>query len=204
MSAIFADQPYRIILDVGQTMVGAVATQIAYEKPDGTAGVFAGTVSPPTTSTEVYHDVTAEENNAAGFWKFASYITFAGSTDPVRGKTVAKQILTAFTYELLNTLKSETFLNKTDTSDDEELSFMLQSIVEQAVDYCDVTTLDYDNATLTRAIAKQCAFEWRRKKDLGLSSIVYPDGTVSKFEVGEWLKEVRSVLDRQLTFTFGA
>jgi len=201
MSAIFVDQPYRLILDVGQTMVGAT-TKIAYQKPDGTTGEWDGTVD-NVTDTTVYKDVSATENDASGWWHFQSYILFHGATAYARGKTVAKQIIAAFTYEMLNVLKSELGLKKSDASDDEILTYLLQAVVDQATEYCDVTTLDTSNLSIMRALVKQATYEWNRKRDLGISQVQYPDGSVTKFSVGEWLPEVKAIIDRQRTFTFG-
>jgi hypothetical protein len=52
-------------------------------------------------------------------------------------------------------------------------------------------------ASLRYKIMKQCAYDFRRRKDPGLSAVSFPDGTVSKFEIGEWLSDVREELNRK-------
>lgn len=55
-------------------------------------------------------------------------------------------------------------------------------------------------ATLLLAMVKQAAFEFRRRKDPGLSATTYPDGTIQKFDTGEWLPDVKAVLDGKRRF----
>ena len=49
---------------------------------------------------------------------------------------------------------------------------------------------------LKRALIKQVAYYWRRRKDPGLTAVVYPDGSVQKFTQDEWLSSTLTVLDR--------
>ena len=50
---------------------------------------------------------------------------------------------------------------------------------------------------LRRKLLKQVAYEFRRRNDPGLSAVSYPDGTVSKFAIGEWLGDVEAMLSRK-------
>jgi hypothetical protein len=45
-------------------------------------------------------------------------------------------------------------------------------------------------------VIKQASYEFRRRKDPGLSGVRYPDGSVSKYEISEWLPDVEEVLNR--------
>jgi len=50
-------------------------------------------------------------------------------------------------------------------------------------------------ADLEMAVRTQVAYEFRRRKDLGLQSVSFPDGSIQKVESGEFLKAVQQVLD---------
>lgn len=49
---------------------------------------------------------------------------------------------------------------------------------------------------LKRAMIKQIAYTFRRRKDLGLMSVTSPDGMISKMDVSKWLPEVKKVIDK--------
>lgn len=50
---------------------------------------------------------------------------------------------------------------------------------------------------LKRAICKQASHEFRRRADPGLSSLSFPDGSVQKMIIDEWLPDVLAELDRR-------
>jgi hypothetical protein len=52
-------------------------------------------------------------------------------------------------------------------------------------------------ASLRRKLLKQVSYEFRRRSDPGLSAVSYPDGSVQKFAIGEWLPDVEAELLRR-------
>jgi len=58
----------------------------------------------------------------------------------------------------------------------------------------------YTQATLPRdlkrALIIHTAYRWRRRKDPGLTAVVYPDGSVNRYSQDEWLPNVKSILQR--------
>ncbi len=96
-------------------------------------------------------------------------------------------------------LKSELYLKIAVATFDADLTTLIADVVTQAVDYLDDEDI-VGQATLPdvleRPLLKQMSYEWRRRKDPGLSSVSYPDGNVNKYFVDEWLDDVKPVLDR--------
>jgi len=52
-------------------------------------------------------------------------------------------------------------------------------------------------ASLRRKLLKQVSYEFRRRSDPGLSAVSYPDGSVQKFSITEWLPDVEAELLRR-------
>jgi hypothetical protein len=52
-------------------------------------------------------------------------------------------------------------------------------------------------ASLRRKLLKQVSYEFRRRSDPGLSAVAYPDGSVQKYAIGEWLLDVEAELLRR-------
>lgn len=55
---------------------------------------------------------------------------------------------------------------------------------------------DYPKS-LRRKLLKQVSYEFRRRNDPGLSAVSYPDGSVQKFALDEWLPDVEAELLRR-------
>jgi hypothetical protein len=55
---------------------------------------------------------------------------------------------------------------------------------------------DYPKS-LRRKLLKQVSYEFRRRNDPGLSAVSYPDGSVQKFVLNEWLPDVEAELLRR-------
>lgn len=86
-----------------------------------------------------------------------------------------------------------------ETSFDTDLTRLIEEVTARMIDYLDNDDISDSagNDILKHACAVQVAYEWRRRKDVGLSSKTYPDGSVSKYEIQEWLPLVKQVLDRE-------
>jgi len=51
-------------------------------------------------------------------------------------------------------------------------------------------------ADLEMAVRTQAAYDFKRRKDIGLESVSFPDGSIQKMSSGEFLSSVKQVLDR--------
>jgi hypothetical protein len=58
-------------------------------------------------------------------------------------------------------------------------------------------------ADLEMATRTQVAYDFKRRKDIGLESISFPDGSIQKVNSGEFLPSVKSVLDRYRMRPYG-
>jgi hypothetical protein len=96
-------------------------------------------------------------------------------------------------------LKGSQYLGITVNTYDIPLCVLLESITERAINYIDDADLDENtyvpDLSLTRAILMQATYEWRRRNDLGLTSMTMPDGSINKFTVDGWLPEVKKIID---------
>jgi len=103
-------------------------------------------------------------------------------------------------YTTLAKVKSSMYVNlPSDSSFDTELETLIEdvsqraeSFLDHATPYADITEVP---KSINDAVAKQVNYEFRRRKDPGLSSQSFPDGSVNKFDVGEWLKGVEATLN---------
>ena len=101
----------------------------------------------------------------------------------------------------VNTLKSSLYLALSDTNTlrDAALLSLIEAVTDAMFEYIDDPDYDITSPSLSiqRACAKQCTYEYRRRNDLGLSSVTFKDGNVNKYEVNELLPEVKTVLYRK-------
>jgi hypothetical protein len=52
-------------------------------------------------------------------------------------------------------------------------------------------------ASLRRKLLKQVSYEFRRRNDPGLSAVSFPNGSVQKYAINEWLPDVEAELKRR-------
>jgi hypothetical protein len=108
------------------------------------------------------------------------------------------------TYTLTN-LKGKAFLNLDTKDADTALQSIMDDVLAQAVGYMEnegITTSTVDTyPDVCRALLKQCAFEWKRRNELGLASVTFPDGSINRYDIGEWLPEVEKIVDRYRVLT---
>lgn len=101
-------------------------------------------------------------------------------------------------------LKSDLYLKISDSTYDAEIQELIDSIIDQAISYIDND--DYAAASdltpeIERKLCQQINYEFRRRHDPGLASVTYPNGNINKYDIGEWLDDVKAVLFRYRRFT---
>ena len=103
-------------------------------------------------------------------------------------------------------VKNHFLTDMTTTDFDTMLGELITDVVARAIEYInDATILTQATmpAELLRPLAKQVSYEFRRKKDPGLQSTSFPDGSVNKFSDDEWLPDVLGAIQRHMHFDFG-
>lgn len=90
------------------------------------------------------------------------------------------------------------------TKFDNTIAALINGILYSAINYLDDENY-INQATfpefLEKPLCQQIAYEFRRRKDSGLSSVTVGEGNVQKFIVDEWLPNVKDNLDRAMTIT---
>jgi hypothetical protein len=93
----------------------------------------------------------------------------------------------------------------TDSTDqDAVLTALMSDVVARAIDYLDSDSYSEESeltSVIESAIMKQVAYEFNRRRDLGLTSVTAPDGTQSRFANDDWLPDVKATLDRYANYT---
>jgi len=64
------------------------------------------------------------------------------------------------------------------------------------VTYTGGYAVDTIPADLEMAVRSQVAYDFNRRKDIGLESVSFPDGSIQKVNSGEFLPSVKAVLNR--------
>ena len=110
----------------------------------------------------------------------------------------------------LTVLKSEQYCDIKDADDEEDitkrdalLNLLGEMITAQMIDYLDNTDIDPDDPPLVlrRAALKQTTYEFKQKRTPGLQSVQYTDGSTQKYQIDEWLLDVKKILERHIKIT---
>ncbi len=91
------------------------------------------------------------------------------------------------------------------TAHDAAIEELIDTVIPQAIDYIDnddIETVADLTVDLERAICKQIAYEFKWRATPGLTSQTFPDGSINKLEVGEWLEAVDTVFERYKPISF--
>ena len=90
------------------------------------------------------------------------------------------------------------------TKYDTQIQNFIDGVILSAIDYLDSDSYTSQSnlpAKLEKPLCMQIAYEFRRRKDPGLSSVTTGDGTVNKYSVEEWLPQVKGILNRTMSIT---
>jgi hypothetical protein len=101
-------------------------------------------------------------------------------------------------------LKGPMYLNLTehDATRDAALIKLGQMTTDQMISYLDNDKIDTSAPALSlqRACLEQCCYEWKQRATPGLQSVQMQDGSINKYQIDEWLKNVKKILDRYRHF----
>lgn len=100
----------------------------------------------------------------------------------------------------LSNLKSVSFLNIPTKDTDVALQSIMDGILDQVLNFMENSDITVDTINqfpdVCRALLKQCAFEWKRRDSLGLASVSFPDGSINRYDIDEFLPETEKIFDR--------
>lgn len=89
-------------------------------------------------------------------------------------------------------------LKDADAVRDAELARLGQMVTDAMIDFLDNDKIDVSapRISLQRACLEQCCYEWKQRATPGLTSVQMQDGSINKYQIDEWLKNVEKILIR--------
>ena len=100
----------------------------------------------------------------------------------------------------LSDLKGPMYLNLTehDANRDNALILLGQMVTDEMITFLDNDDVDSSapHLSLKRACLAQCCYEYKQRATPGLQSVTMQDGNINKYQIDEWLKNVKQILMR--------
>lgn len=100
----------------------------------------------------------------------------------------------------ITVLKSKMYLDLTTVDADRDAALILlgQMITDNMIATLSNSAVDTaaPPLLLQRACLKQCCYEYKQRATPGLSSVQYTDGSISKYELDEFLPDVKKMMSK--------
>jgi len=200
------DQPLKLIIPTGIDISSYTDISVKIKNINSTVITI---FSPPDVEMDSTDHTIVNAYIDGGFLEEGRYIgqVFVYFTDPVNpypGRPFVFTVSDELIITLLERVKSEAYIGITHNNHDSAIQTIVDGIILSAIDYMDDEDITQESEIpegIIHRLLKQVAYEYRRRKDSGLSSVVYPDGSVSKFSIDEWLPDVKDALNRHKVYT---
>jgi len=203
IQSIYEYQPLRIVFSDVNSLDLTIASKLEIEiisdnnlvDETYSASISTGTVN------EMHCDIPGGVLIADNYTAIAKVFFDENFETPVEQKF---QVIKTKILSLLNVVKSEAIIGTGNNDHDQAILYLINSVILNAIDFMDnpdIMDVDTIPESLMPKLLKQVGYEYRRRKDFGLSSVTFPDGNVNKFMIDEWLPDVLKAIQRHGVIT---